>query len=757
MKRLLFLLMLALFLLPPSARAEDIIASITVEGNLRIDSDTVRAYMQISPGDALDPAEVDRGLKNLFGTGLFEDVSIVREGDGLIVRVRENPLVNIIAFEGNSEIDDEDLAAQIPLSPGTVFTRSKITSAIQFILQQYRRGGRFNAKAEAKIIRLSQNRINLVFEIDEGDRAVIKDIAIIGNRAYTDNELRGRIQTSVSAWWKILNAYDAYDPDRFEFDTQLLRNFYIRRGYADFSVVSAVAELAPDKSGFYLTIVIDEGVVYRFGVTEFESLIEDLQADDLAGAVTYETGDLYDAQLVSDALDNINDLAQERGYAFASIDPVLERDPEQGEIAVIWSISEASKSYIERVDIEGNSYTHDAVIRREIVLREGDVFNRALLSRSRRNLRALDFFERVTVEPSAGSLPGQVVLKTSVLEKLSGELSMGIGYSSLDGFVSDFSVRQKNFLGLGQEMEFIVNYSDNASQTFRVNFVEPWFRNRDLRLGLSVFYNYRDFQDTSDYSLREFGSSISLGVPAGRDSRLTFSYEVDSEEVYNVGSAASQSVRNAEGSTMRSIGSYVYSVDSRDDVRDPSNGWYFSWQQSVAGLGGEVNFIRSISDLRLYGLAARQAETRYIGALRARMAHITGYNGDDVLLNDRFFLGGRTLRGFDASGAGPRDFSSDDAVGANYYIQTTGELRVRTPAFLAFGLTPVFFMDAAYIGSTDAIDNDIVGEDALRLSVGISLFWDSPIGPMQFDFSDVLVREPRDNEESFRFTLGIPF
>ncbi len=743
---------------PGRARAQEgVVEEIIVRGNQRIEAETVRTYMQLKVGDPYSELRADLSLKSLYATGLFSDIEITRDGVRLIVAVEENPVINLIAVEGNDQIGDEDILAAIPLSVRSVYNRVQVQDALQIILQQYRRLGRFAASVEPKIIRLTQNRINLVFEVDEGVKTGIAGIHFFGNRAFTDSELRSQIATSVSAWWRFLTSNDTYDPDRLQVDVQLLRRFYVRRGFADFRVLASRAELVRDRSGFIVSFAVEEGRRYRFGDTRFNIRIEEIDRERLTALVRYEKGQTYDAFKVARSLESINTTAQELGYAFVSVEPRLERDREQGVVNIVWEIGEGARSYVEAVAISGNTITQDRVIRRQIKIAEGDVFNRVLLAKSERNLRALGFFEGVSITPRRGSAPDRVVLDTALTERPTGEITLGLGFSSADGFLGEFALRQNNFLGRGQTIGVELAYSTQR-RVIDLSFIEPFFLDRDLRLGGDVFYLTNDFQNVSGYDRLLFGGRASLDFPVGEDARLRISYGIEQEDIFDIAPNASQLVRDAAGEVTRSILGYRYLLDRRDDVRNPRDGWLFLFEQDIAGLAiGDIRYVSTQSQFRYYIPIAETASSSYIGALRLAGGYVTAWGGERLRISDHFTVGGTNFRGFRLGGAGSRDLVSGNALGANSYLVLTSELRVVSELFLQFGLTPIFFVESGFAGGYDGAGANIAEERAFRISAGISLYWDSPIGPIRLDFSDVLIREPHDRTETFRLRAGLPF
>ncbi|MGE3743142.1 MAG: outer membrane protein assembly factor BamA, partial [Geminicoccaceae bacterium] len=478
---------------PLRAQTAGVISRVVVEGNQRIEPSTVESYLAIRAGEPYDAQKVDDSIKSLYATGLFEDVAIQLQGDQLVVRVTENPIINRIAFEGNKRLDTKVLESEIQLRPRVVYTRARVQNAVNRILELYRRNGRYAAKVEPKIIELDQNRVDLVFEISEGPTTGIGGIAFIGNEAYSDSTLRGVIQTRETAWYRFLSSDDTYDPDRLSFDEELLRRFYNARGYADFQVISAVAELTPDGKSFYITFTLEEGPQYTFGEVKVDTTLEDLGVEQLERLVATESGETYDADEVEATIQALTDEVGRLGYAFVDIQPQLRKDPEKLTVDLTYQINEGQKVYVERIDISGNVRTLDKVIRREFRLAEGDAFNTALLRRSQQRLRNLGFFESVDITTEQGSAPDKVVIKTKVVERSTGELSFGAGFSTDDGVLGDIRLSERNFLGRGQDLRANLTVSQRR-QLIDISFTEPYFLDRDLAAGFDLFDSRTDFQ-----------------------------------------------------------------------------------------------------------------------------------------------------------------------------------------------------------------------------------------------------------------------
>ena len=730
---------------------ESMIESVLVEGNERIEAETVRSYMSIGPGDAYDSDAVNDSLKSLFETGLFADVTIRRDGSALVVRVLENPIINRVAFEGNDAIEDSELEAEIQLQPRAVYTRPRVQTDLQRLTEIYRRSGRFAVTIEPKVIQLPQNRVDLVFEINEGPVTEVEVINFLGNTRFSDSALRDEIQTVESAWYRFATSADTYDPDRLTFDRELLRRFYLANGYVDFRVVSAVAELTPDRSGFIVTFSLEEGERYRVAAIDIESRLRDLAPEDLLPIVEIEEGDWYDADQVEDTLVALTEVVGSRGYAFVDVSPVIEPNREARTVDVTFEVDEGPRVYVERIEIVGNVRTLDEVIRREFRLAEGDAYNTALIRRSRQRIMNLGFFSQVDIESSEGTAADRTVLTVEVSEVPTGELSFGAGVSSAEGVLGDIGIRERNLLGRGQELRLGLTVSESR-QEVDLSFTEPYFLDRDVAAGFDIFRRTVDLQDQSSFDRETIGFVLRAGYPLAERLRHTVSYTLRNDEVSDVSPSTSRFIREQEGETTTSALSHTLDYDLRDSRIDPTDGYFIRAGQEVAGLGGDAQFLKHTLT---YGHFYSVADGWVLAGI-ARAGHIFGFD-DDVRIVDRFFLGGRRLRGFEPSGVGPRDAETDDALGGNTFYSLTGELGFPLGLPDELNLRGAIFTDIGSLFSIDDTGPELLDESSPRLSIGAGINFRSPLGPIRLDFARALVKEDFDRTESFRFSFGTRF
>ena len=756
-----------------SAYAQGVIQDIRVEGNKRVEPETVRSYLTFSTGDAYDPAKVDESLKALFATGLFQDVRIRREGSTIVIVLLENPIVSRVAFEGNREVEDETLAAEVQLKARAVYTRARVQADVQRILDVYRRQGLYAAQVDPKIINLDNNRIDVVFEISEGPSTKVRAINFIGNSAFSDSQLRYVISTTQTNLLSFLKGTNVYDPDRLNLDRELLRQFYMKNGYADVRIVSATADLDRDGRGFFITFTIEEGERYRFGPIDVESALPSVNVDALRHVILTRTGRVYNAEKVEKTVEALTIEVSQQGYAFGQVRPRFERDEATHTMSIVYTIDEGPRIYIERINIVGNFRTEDNVIRREFRLAEGDAFNRLLVEAARKRLRALGFFKTVDIDTQPGSGPDRVIIVVKVEEQPTGELSFGAGYSTSEGVIGDISITERNLMGKGQYVRLGFSGSLERAQV-DFSFTEPHFLDRNLAAGFDVFYKEVDFQDVASFSQRDAGGDIRLGFPIADNTQLGLRYKFEKEDIFNVSSNASLAVKESAGTSNVSSVGYTVAYDTRNLPQSPTSGIFASFSQDLAGVGGDVNYIRSVADARGYYPITNKLTL--VG--RVQGGNIEGWGGDDVRMTDLFFKGGETIRGFERAGIGPRDACEDaatgkrigdctkDPLGGQAFWATTAELRFPLP-FIPdnLGMQGAVFLDAGSLWEASglalaAVDDEgsFINDTAdVRMSSGVSIIWQSPLGPLRADLAQALLKASYDRTELFRFGASTAF
>ena len=731
--------------------AASLIEKIEIIGNERIETDTIRTYLPIELGQELKPELSNRALKELFATGLFADVLIKQVQGTLVIEVIENPIINRVAFEGNERIDDETLNSEVQLRPRVVYTRTRVQTDAQRILEIYRRSGRFGAKVEPKVIQLTQNRVDLIFEIREGDSTGIHKINFIGNKRFSDRALRDEIITSESAWYRFFSSDDTYDPDRLAFDQELLRKYYLKNGYADFRVKSTIAELGPKRKNFLITFSIDEGKRYRFGKITIDSRLTDLNAENLTTLITTTPGEWYNADKVEDTIQSLTDSAGNLGYAFVDIKPIVSRNREDMDIEITYQIDEGPRVYVQRIDITGNTRTLDRVLRREFQIVEGDAFNSAKIKRSKQQLQNLGFFEKVDIATSTGDEKDKSIITVSVQEKSTGELSFGAGLSSQDGVLGDIGIVERNLLGRGQSLRLNTTISVRT-QELDLSFTEPYFLGKNLLTGIDLFRKTSDQQDVSSFDMKSLGFNTRIGYVISDNFRHTVRYTLRRDVISDVSNTASRFIRDQEGKTTTSAIGHTLSYDLRDSRLDPSSGYIIRFGQELAGIGGSVKHLRNTFDYSYhYPLG-----NGLVATAQLKNGHIVGI-GQDIRVNNRFLLGGQSLRGFEPGGVGPRDLLTDDALGGNFFYSGTADLSFPINISKDFPISGSVFSDVGALTSVDETGVNIGDSGEPRLSLGIGFSYRSPLGPIRIDFAEAIIKKDFDETEGFRFSFGTRF
>lgn len=728
-----------------------IIEEIAVEGTARVDPETVLSYMAIKPGDPFSASKLDQSLKSLFATGLFADVIFRRQESKLVIQVVENPIINRVAFEGNDILDDDVMAQEVTLRPRVIYTRTKVQNDVKRLLTIYRQSGRFAATIEAKIIQLPQNRVDLVFEINEGDTSDIKSIRFVGNRHFDDGDLRGVISTRETAWFRFFSSDDVYDPDRLTLDRERLRRFYLEEGYPDFRVVSAVAELTPDREDFFITFTVDEGERYKYGEIALDTRLKGLDNDALQEALKIETGDWYDSIEVEEAVDLLTDQIGNLGYAFVEISPKIERDRADRKIDLTFEINEGPRVFVERIDIVGNVRTVDKVIRRELRMVEGDAFNSAKMQRSQERIRNLGFFENATVERLPGSSPDKAVIRAEVSERSTGSLNIGLGFSTDAGPLVDFSVSETNFLGKGYAFGVSARIAGSRND-IDLSFTDPYFLDRELTAGFDLFKRTRDNQDSSSFDSDEFGFKLRTGYSLTEYLSQRWFYELTNKAIENVDADSSISVRSQEGSAVTSQISHGITYDRRDSRIFTTEGYVLGMDNDLSGLGGDKYYFRT----SIFGEYYQTLFEKIIFNVSAKAGYIVALR-DEISLIDRFFVGGSEVRGFASAGIGPRDIATDDALGGE--IKYTGTIQASFPLGLPeeLGMRARVFTDFGSLWQLEDTGGPAEDSRKLRISSGVGITWRTPLGPVGIDFASALAKESYDETETVRLNFGTQF
>ncbi len=727
------------------------IKRIIVEGAERIEPGTVKSYLLIREGDVYEAQRVDRSLKSLFATGLFADVSIRRDGENVVINVVENPIINRIAFEGNDSTNSDILESEVTLRPRVIYTRSKVQADVKRLLTLYRRSGRFAATVEPKVIQLAQNRVDLVFEIAEGDQTDIRSIRFVGNKEFSDRRLREIVQTRESAWFRFFNSDDVYDPDRLTLDRELLRHFYLSDGFADFRVLSAVAELTPDHKEFFITFTVDEGNRYTFGDIEVNAQLRDLSAEALHAVIEIKPGDWYDISSIGKTIDAMTQKVGELGFAFVDIRPRIKRDREARKLNITFEVKEGPRVFVERIDISGNVRTLDKVVRREFQLVEGDAFNTAKLRRSRQRIQNLDFFETVKVEQVPGSAPDKAVIKVHVDEKSTGSISLAAGFSTGSGILGEIQLNESNFLGRGQNVSLKTTLAATRSQ-IDFGFTEPFFLDRHVRAGFDIFHVSQNLQDLSSSDTERTGVTLRAGYPITENLRQSVLYTIKRSKVTSVSDSASELIKDQVGTEILSEVSTALTYDVTDQKKSPTKGYAGTLGFNLAGLGGSIKHLRTTARAAYFYPVADE----WVLTVKGTTGYIVGL-GADVHFLERFFIGGDDIRGFATSGVGPRDKVTDDALGAEW--KYTGTIQLGLPLGLPeeFGISGRIFADMGSSGKLEPSNSNVDDTGSIRVSSGVGVTWKSPFGPIGMDMALPLVKEDFDIDEIFRVNFGTRF
>lgn len=739
-----------------------IIREIRVEGSQRIESATVQSYLTVRPGDGFDPDKIDQSLKSLFATGLFADVSIRRDGGVMLVQVVENPIINRIAFEGNKRVKTEDIGPEVQLRPRTVYTRTRVQNDVERIQELYRRKGRFAARIEPKIVQLEQNRVDLIFEIEEGQTTGVQAINFVNNSVFDDDELRDIMITKESRWWRFLSSNDNYDPERLRYDQEQVRRFYLRNGYADFKVLTAVAELTPDREQFFITMTVDEGKRYKFGKIEIQSDIPDVDVKPLYAAINAYQGEWYNGDKIEESITALTNRLGDLQYAFVDIDPLLQRNQEDQTVDLVFELKETPRVFVERIDINGNYNTLDKVIRREMLLVEGDPFSISKVKRSEQRIKDLGFFtdSGVEVKTAEGSSRDQSVITVEVEEQSTGQIQLGAGYSSTDGALVDFSIRQANLLGRGQDLRLSTTLSTRSFEV-DLGFTEPYFLDRDLAAGVDLFRVVRDNRDTISYDLESTGIVLRAGYPLSEKLRQRVSYTLAQNKISNIFFGSSLFLQQQLGTTITSAVESQLLYDNRDSKIDPTTGYYFLWAAEFAGLGGDTRFVRNRFTAGQYW----PVFDKVVLGLTTEAGYIAGL-GRTLRINDRFFIGGDTLRGFEIGGIGPRNVpdpnnpDNSDALGGTIFSRASLEFTSKLGLPDELGVKAHLFLDGATLTGakqTPGAGDIFRDSNKIRSAAGVGLSWKSPFGPIRLDLAYPISKEPYDRTEALKFSFGTQF
>lgn len=744
-------LMLGVSVLSMGIAQADTVKSIKVTGNKRIESATVLSYIPIHPNQPYDQGDLNQVLKDLYNTGYFSDVKIDRQGDTLIIDVIENSIINKVVFEGNSKLKDDKLKEEVQLRPREVLSRTKIQSAQQRILDIYRRMGRYNATVVPKVIRHDDNRVDLVFEINEGDVTYVRKINFIGNKHIASSHLQKALLTKQTRWYRFFASDDTYDPDRFVADQQLLREYYYDSGYPDFNLVSAVAELSPDQKDLFLSFTIEEGDRYSFGKFDIKSEIKKVDPKKLSSLISYSEGDWFSRKMIEKTILAITEAVGVQGFAFAQVDPIIIKNKETKAVDITYIIKEGPRVYIERIDIRGNDRTRDEVIRREIRLQEGDAYNSTFIKKAEQNLNDLGYFKKVDISTEAGASPDKAKIVITVEEQSTGELGLAIGFSTLDRALGNIHFAERNFMGTGRTIHADLTLASRR-QEFDLGITDPYFLGYNLEVGADVFHVRS--KRISAFTEKNTGGRTHLGYKLSENLYQNWSYTLQRDQISDVPAYSSAYIRLMKGSAINSAIGHSLSYDKRNSRREPTAGYSITLSNSLAGLGGDIGYLKNA----LGGSVFYSPLDEVVLNARITGGHVLKTN-KHIRVADQIFLGGDSFRGFSYGGMGPRDARTLDAIGGSRYWVGTVEAMFPVGLPNEFGVKGAVFSDFGSVwGSELRIPNNpILDKNSVRASVGVGISWNSPFGPLRIDYAIPVKRQDKDDIQRIFFGVSSRF
>jgi outer membrane protein insertion porin family len=743
--------------------------SIVVEGNRRVDAETVRSYFHAAADGKFDDASRDAALKELVATGLFDKVSIDRNGERLVVHLAEAPVLDRVAFEGNKKIKDTELAAAIESKPRGTFQRAAVQADVGRIIEAYRHVGRDDVGVVPQVINRGNDRVDLVYTITEGAKTTVRQINFTGNQVFGKRQLNAVIKTSATNMLSFLTGGDVYDPDRIAQDQEQLRLYYRSKGYTDVSVPSARAEYDPGTKGFTLTFAIDEGPLYHFGDVSIVCNIPGLDPEKLRRLLLARTGAVFDGNALDKTTEVLALEMAKLGYPFAQAAVRPNRDAVARRVDITFVIDQGPRTYVERIEIHGNTRTRDYVIRREFDISEGDAYNKTLIDRAERRLKDLSYFKTVKISSKPGSAPDRVVLDVEAVDQSTGDFNIGGGYSTTDGALVELNVGERNFLGTGQTVKASVTYGQ-YTRGVDLSASEPYFLGTRVSAGIDLFGKQAEANSYQSYSSDTYGATLQFGTPLTEQIGVQWRYSIYNQNITlapsTTGLTPSLPIQQAAaaGPAWVSAAGSTTTYSTLDNTKSPTSGIRSQLSQDLAGLGGDVKFLRTTEDVRYY----QSINSDLVGMVRAQGGYVTGWGGSQVPLINNFFGGPTMVRGFAPNGFGPRDLTPGttmDNVGGSMYWATTAELQSAIPGVPdEYGLKATAFIDAgsvfryngptAFPGSTQSLQ--VANNNVVRSSIGAGLTWASPFGALTVDYAVPLTKAAYDVVQPLRFSAG-PF
>jgi outer membrane protein insertion porin family len=734
---------------------------IAVDGNRRVGAETVRSYFHAAPDGHFDEAARDAALKALIASGLFDKVSIDRTGERLVVHVTEAPVLGRVAFEGNQKVKDGDLAAATTSKPHGTLQRAAVQADVGRIIEAYRHVGRDEVRVAPEIIERGSGRVDLVYVITEGARTTVRQIDFKGNQAFGKRQLGAVIKTSATNMLSFLTGGDVYDPDRIAQDQEQLRRYYRSKGYADASVPAALAEYDPAAKGFALSFTIDEGPLYRFGDIGIDCNIPGLDAGKLRSLPVARSGAVFDGNALDKTTESLAIELAKLGYPFAQAVPRMVRDAAARRIDVAFVIDQGPRTYVERIEIHGNSRTRDYVIRREFDIAEGDPYNKSLVDRAERHLKNLNYFKTVKISEQPGSAPDRIVLDVEAVDQPTGDFNVSGGYSTTDGALVELKIGERNFYGTGKTVQAAFTYGQYA-RGVDLAASEPYFLGTRVAAGIELFGRQADANSYRSYASTTYGATLQLGTPINEQLGVQWRYSIYNQNITlasnSSGPTPSLAIQQAAtaGPAWVSAAGSTATYSTLDNTKSPTTGIRSQLSQDLAGLGGDVRFLRTTEDVRYY----KSLSSDLVGMVRAQGGYVTGWGGQQVPLMNNFFGGPTMVRGFAPNGFGPRDLTPGttmDNVGGSMYWATTAELQSAIPGVPdEYGLKATAFVDAGsvfrYSGSTAS--PQVANKNVVRSSVGAGLTWASPFGALTVDYAVPLSKASYDVVQPLRFNAG---
>ena len=733
MKKRYFSLLACLSLLPTTLYAE-IVKSFDVKGNTRLDREAVINYLPFSIGDNPDVQKVDTGVKALLASDLFSNVVITSDGTGkYLIDVTENPIIAKIYFEGNDRYDDETLSSEILIREGAMLTESRVKASLLRLQELYKKSGRYAAEVTPKIIEKDDNRVDFIFEVSEGDVVYIEDISFIGNSAFTDSELRKVIDSKEDHWWRFFSSNSTFDEDRLALDKSKLVEFYEGKGFADFIVESATAELTSEKDAFIMKFVLSEGVRYEIDNVTIDDHFTTVSKEDIFEHIDQENGDYYNKKTIRKNEEDIVLFLSDAGYPFVNVRGEINRT-DQDKLDIKYVISEGAPAYVNRIDIAGNSRTIDNVIRRKLSIVEGDPLNRSLIEKSERDLRGTGYFSKVDLLERPTGEAGSVDMRIDVEEQSTGDITFGVGFSTIDSVLGEISLTERNFLGKGQYVRVGALMSGRREE-LDFGFTEPYLFGRDVAGGFDLFHTTNDFSNEASFNERNTGLVLRSGFLAAEDLTVRPRYRINYNLLENIPDTASAIVRDSadRGGLISSSVGFEAVYDKRDDFLIPTEGYMLRLNQDVSGVGGDVKAAKTVASGKVYYTPVEQ----YTFSMELEGGAVIPFGGYNLRIIDRHLLGGASFKGFEVAGVGPRftGGGNNDAIGGSYFAMLRSELNIPLPGLDDFGMSGALFNDTGTLWDIDALPSGVTAsqiEDdaAIRSVVGFGLKWNSPMGPI---------------------------